>query len=121
MSDRARNYILNYEFPKIVHGYFEALSDLISFANTSYNFGLIPEKIYSDRFGKVCASWIVDEILLMFRNQRVGRDAREMTVDEFIKYAEGINNPDFVATHGREMNFQERSQATAAKRTVRNL
>ena len=29
VSDRARNYILNYEFPRIMHGYFEALSDLI--------------------------------------------------------------------------------------------
>lgn len=73
VSDRTRHYILNYEFPHVIHGYFEALSDLIAFANTSYGFGLIPEKIYFDRFGKVCPSWIVDEVLLMFQNQRVSK------------------------------------------------
>ena len=57
----------------------------------------------------------------MFRNQRVGSSAKEMSIEDFIKYAEGINNIDFAAAHGREMNFEERAEATAAKRAVRHL
>lgn len=46
ISDRARKNVLNVRIPFIIHGYFEALRDLISIANTLYGFALIPEKIY---------------------------------------------------------------------------
>ena len=44
-----------------------------------------------------------------------------MTVDEFIKHVEKINNPDFLAVNGREMNYLERSHATTSKRSARSL
>ena len=121
ISERTQNYILYQTFPQIIHGYFSSLSNLISFANSTYNYMMLPEKIYTDRVGQVCTQWITNEVLLMFRNQRVGSSAKEMTIEDFIKYAEGINNVDFVAAHGREMNYEERAEATAAKRAVRHL
>ena len=51
ISDRTRNYILNHTFPQIIHGYFTSISNLISFANSTYNFMMMPEEIYSDRHG----------------------------------------------------------------------
>lgn len=68
VSERIRNYVLNYEFPFLIVQYLDGLTDLVALANTSYGYALQPEALYSDRYGKVCHSWLIDEVRAIFDN-----------------------------------------------------
>lgn len=74
---------------------------------------LKPEIIYLDKYGKLNPDWMIDRVYQIYRDERmVSVGLKEpMKLDEFIKYANTINSPDFMLAHGRPMTHQERENA----------
>jgi hypothetical protein len=114
LSEKDRNSIIKYRFPEFIHQYLVALRDVIQVANFRYSQPLKPESIYLDRFGQVSHQWMIDPVVVYYKEAIQEGDKRPISVDEFIKLSLTINSHDFEKKHGREMTKQERDLAKQA-------
>lgn len=59
---RAKFYVLNYQFDDIIRNYINSLTDLVKIANFKYGYQLTPEKIYYDLQGNMRNDWMLESI-----------------------------------------------------------
>jgi len=95
VSEKDRNLIIKYRFPDFIHQYLKALRDVIKVANLRYSQPLKPEKIYLDRYGQISHQWIIDPVVVYYKEAIQEGDKEPISVDEFIKLSLSINSQDF--------------------------
>lgn len=66
---RAKYYVLHYQFDEILRNYINSLTSLIRIANFKYGFSIAPELIYYDLKGNLRSDWMLTSVSKLFKNQ----------------------------------------------------